>query len=1471
MKNKFKKLISLFAFLSIYAINSYAQTDTEFWFVAPRATNYHEGGYKVRLKISSFGNPSDVTISIPKNEPMGWPMTEHVNADSMIVVDLTLYKPFLENWPFDRILQNGLHITATNPVTVYYEIGDKLNGEIFTLKGVNALGTKFYTPAALSYHVDNPNEQSWYNWDAWAGIDVVATEDNTTVKIKVASDADTTLGIPDVVKWTKNQLKQAQGTCQPVYKWTRVQQTLQRGTICTGPQNYQGCLYNEILWTFADTSIGYSPNNYAAPTTWESTVRSDTVWKHLKKDFKFWTPGGVESPNYGPYRTETKVLISSAFTGTVWQITDTMYSNRQTQPPANDPSWISVGTSDTTWFIDKKSCNGYTVNSINQPNPTINKIILIPGKPAGPKYHTGDTITVILNRGESYNVRAYSKMEGQHLAGTLITSDKPIAVTVNEDTESIGACQDIIGDQIIPVNITGLEYIAVIGETSNGEDIVLVGTQPSTNITYYDINGTQQTMTLNDGQVKEIKVIGSGANTGKGIYIKADKPIYVYQITSISTCEAGSAMLPPIVCTGSRQVAFSRTQVGSFAMVMLTKATNKAGFTYTLAGSSPVVIPDTLFKVVPGTNNEWVAARVTFANRQIPINKQCVVKNSLGVFHLGISNGYPVCSVAGCSNLCTTSNGVQDTCVSTPSYSGTGTFGYFSNFNVGASGKSTVSIPKYASCEATIGVKHGAAYYHWYDENNNPIPAYEGKDTITFPITDPVNPVKKMVVYPNDDCGGVDSITFIVKPTKPIAGFDKELCASGTDSVRMEFDPKVCLIPSARFKWFNGDSLHTAVYAKNAGIFKVYFWDGKCLADSGVFKVKYFPVPNLKLPNDTTVCNGNPVKVFNLKTNPKEYTYIYKWSTGEATDTITPSTLTSATETKSFILTITNGCKESVSDTMKITILHNKAAKSSLNYASCSVSLEVEAGKKTYYWYQWQNNLWTKIDSAKNSIEVMKPVDSVMAVSSAGVCNDTNYYSIKYTKPIAGFDKDLCGTGADSIRLAFNPATCLIPTATFKWFNGNTTDTVQYVKVSGTYNVYFWDGKCLADSGVFKVKYYPKPLIKLPNDTIVCNGSPVLIHNLLTNPAGMTYLWSTDENTESINPSTISAATETKTFILTITNKCNESVSDTMKITIMHNLETQSQKHFASCAVELKVDMTGKKFIKWYSIANNVKTLIDTANSVISVMKPVNYVMAVSSAGVCNDTSYFNIEYTTPKAGFAKDICATGLDSVKLDFDVNQYYTKYKWLDSIYGDSIHPVKYIKQAGKYKLFFFDGDCIAAPGLFDVKYFEKPKINPLTDATLCPDKTVTLDAGQQDEMKYLWNTKNMDTIPSITIVFGENANMGINNYLIKVTNRCKQDTSASVNITYQNCEITIPNIMTPNGDGVNDYFWIKDVDKYDWEVIIYNRWGNKIYENSKYLNEPGRSWTADGVAAGVYYYVAHCKEKNITKHGWVEVVK
>ncbi|HLP14033.1 MAG TPA: gliding motility-associated C-terminal domain-containing protein [Flavobacteriales bacterium] len=84
-----------------------------------------------------------------------------------------------------------------------------------------------------------------------------------------------------------------------------------------------------------------------------------------------------------------------------------------------------------------------------------------------------------------------------------------------------------------------------------------------------------------------------------------------------------------------------------------------------------------------------------------------------------------------------------------------------------------------------------------------------------------------------------------------------------------------------------------------------------------------------------------------------------------------------------------------------------------------------------------------------------------------------------------------------------------------------------------------------------------------------------------------------------------------------------------------------------------------------------------------------------------------------------------------------------------------------------------------------------------------------------------------------------------YTVTVTNAqgCTASDAVTVTVTYA---LTIPNIITPNADGLNDVFYIDGLPP-ESKIDIFNRWGNLMYHSDNYTN----NWSI--ASDGVYYYV------------------
>lgn len=173
-----KRFFCIFlAFFTPFTFNQlHAQSDIDFWFAAPDLQQAH-GDRPIYLRIATSKQPAEVTISIPAN-PSFQPIILNVPADTAVSVDLSSSIDLIENVAVDNPQKKGLRIQATSRITCYYDIANGSNGDLYALKGRNALGTKFTIPFQMVFD-RRPIRNATYTSD----FIVLATEDSTKVEV----------------------------------------------------------------------------------------------------------------------------------------------------------------------------------------------------------------------------------------------------------------------------------------------------------------------------------------------------------------------------------------------------------------------------------------------------------------------------------------------------------------------------------------------------------------------------------------------------------------------------------------------------------------------------------------------------------------------------------------------------------------------------------------------------------------------------------------------------------------------------------------------------------------------------------------------------------------------------------------------------------------------------------------------------------------------------------------------------------------------------------------------------------------------------------------------------------------------------------------------------------------------------------------------------------------------------------------
>ncbi len=127
--------------------------------------------------------------------------------------------------------------------------------------------------------------------------------------------------------------------------------------------------------------------------------------------------------------------------------------------------------------------------------------------------------------------------------------------------------------------------------------------------------------------------------------------------------------------------------------------------------------------------------------------------------------------------------------------------------------------------------------------------------------------------------------------------------------------------------------------------------------------------------------------------------------------------------------------------------------------------------------------------------------------------------------------------------------------------------------------------------------------------------------------------------------------------------------------------------------------------------------------------------------------------------------------------------------------------------------------------------------------CDEDSVLVSAqasGGFGELGYLWGS-------AVTASGFWAAGLVNATYTVVVSDECEKAAEASV-IVNSGCEIEIPNVFSPNGDGENDRFTIEGILGTTNTVRVFNRWGQIVFEASNYRN----TWAATDVSDGTYFY-------------------
>lgn len=194
---------------------------------------------------------------------------------------------------------------------------------------------------------------------------------------------------------------------------------------------------------------------------------------------------------------------------------------------------------------------------------------------------------------------------------------------------------------------------------------------------------------------------------------------------------------------------------------------------------------------------------------------------------------------------------------------------------------------------------------------------------------------------------------------------------------------------------------------------------------------------------------------------------------------------------------------------------------------------------------------------------------------------------------------------------------------------------------------------------------------------------------------------------------------------------------------------------------------------------------------------------------------------------------------------------EFRLIDSIsicQGDSaLVNGNYVTDPGTFNTDTLQGNSTCDSLIDQIRVDVVPVPQPAGfDVAFCPPEPVFLSTGDSTG-SFLWSTG--ETGPGIAV-----ADSGT--YWVDVeSNGCTGRAYFRLTLTPECSSVPEPpNVFTPNGDEVNDLFFIKGLELVrDFRLNVYNRWGELVYSNSDRTHSWDGTFNGNPLAEGVYYFV------------------
>ncbi|MEO6883888.1 MAG: gliding motility-associated C-terminal domain-containing protein [Bacteroidia bacterium] len=517
------------------------------------------------------------------------------------------------------------------------------------------------------------------------------------------------------------------------------------------------------------------------------------------------------------------------------------------------------------------------------------------------------------------------------------------------------------------------------------------------------------------------------------------------------------------------------------------------------------------------------------------------------------------------------------------------------------------------------------------------------------------------------------------------------------------------------------------------------------------------------------------------------------------------------------------------------------------------------SGGKGAYTYSW--NLGSQ---TTQTITGLGPGNYSLTVTDSSGCSQSFVDTITTSPVVIAFTKtNVTCNGSNNGAVITNVSGGTTPTYTYSWSpGGQTTQNISFL-TAGTYTLTVNNGGCSNSASV--IISQPAAISSVnTHSNVMCNGGNTgTVTATASGGSGkLNYSWSTAPSQTTATATGLTAGV----YTLTITDSlgCSKSFRDTIKQPplIVATFNRSNVTCFGANDGSLTVNTSGGSGTFTYSW-NTTPT--KTTPSVTG-LPPGTYSVTVTDSLGCiktfTDTVKSPIQMSVTFTQSNENCYGESIGSATANA------TGGPTTNYVYSWSSNPVQITQTAtalpaGTYTLTVESGSC-STTGVVIISQPAMPHDTLTINVSLCAGDTVTTlhgPNGVSGPFQWFFDTTAVGNPVDSILVLPSN----INQYTVQwYLGGCKRKTSL-IDVSSPGITIDpkgVANVFTPNGDGKNDVFiplqgYEPQIEYYisNFNIKIFNRWGEKIFESSNYKAEwNGENSRGDKMPEGVYYWIA-----------------